>query len=147
MVLRMPLFFQANQLRAKVMVTYRYVLSSFYLFYYVFCVFLFLQLLMETPGYRLLFHSLVSHQWIKDGWFCFPRQGAILIHTKFTRRSEVHDRTRYNKDLNLPRCRLKTGQRSFAYRGATCWNRLPKDLKEVVNTGTFKKRLVNMLLT
>ena len=66
---------------------------------------------------------------------------------KFTRRSEVHDRnTRYKKDLKLPRCRFKTGQRSFANRGPTCWNRLPKDLKEVVNTGTFKKRLVNMLL-
>ena len=48
MALRMPLFFQANQLRAKVMMTYRYVQSSFYLFYYVF---LFLQLLLETPGY------------------------------------------------------------------------------------------------
>ena len=32
MALRMPLFFQANQLRAKVMMTYRYVQSSFYLF-------------------------------------------------------------------------------------------------------------------
>lgn len=66
---------------------------------------------------------------------------------KFMHRSELHDRnTRFKKDLNLLRCRLKTWQRSFAYRGATCWNRLPKDLKEVVNSGTFKKRLVNMLL-
>ena len=70
------------------------------------------------------------------------------LMNKFTCRSEVHDRnTRYNKDLNLPRCRFKTEQQSFAYRRATCWNRLPKDLTEVVNTGTFKKRLVNMLLT
>ena len=70
------------------------------------------------------------------------------LMNKFTRRSEVHDRnTRYNKNLNLPRCRLKTGQRSFAYGGAACRNRLPKDLKEVVKTGTFKNRLLNMLLT
>ena len=79
---------------------------------------------------------------------CMNGSAPGYLINKFTRRSELHDRnTRYNKDLNLPRCRLKTGQRSFAYRGATCWNRLPKDLKEVVNSGTFKKRLVNMLLT
>ena len=87
-----------------------------------------------------------------NSFACPARAFYILIHffaiLVFTRRSEVHDRnTRYNKYLNLPRCRLKTGQRSFAYRGATCWNRLPKDLKEVVSTGTFRKRLVNMLLT
>ena len=42
---------------------------------------------------------------------------------------------------------LRTEKRSFAYRGASFWNRLPKDLKEVVNSDTFKKRIVNMLLT
>ena len=88
-----------------------------------------------------LYDSIMVHK-------CMNGRAPGYLMNKFTRRSEVHDRnTRYNKDLNLPRCRLKTGQRSFAYRGATCWNRLPKDLKEVVNTGTFKKRLVNMLLT
>ena len=88
-----------------------------------------------------LYDSIMVHKCING------RAPGYLIN-KFTRRSELHDRnTRYNKDLNLPRCRLKTGQRSFAYRGATCWNRLPKDLKEVVNAGTFKKRHVNMLLT
>ena len=67
---------------------------------------------------------------------------------KFSRRLEFHDRNiGYNKDLNLLRCRLKTGQQSFAYRGATCWNRLPKDLQEVANSGIFKRRIVNMLLT
>ena len=79
---------------------------------------------------------------------CMKGRAPGYLIDKFTRRSEVHDRNmRYNKDLNLPRCRLKTGQRSFAFRGATCWNGLSKDLKEVVNTGTFKKRLVNMVLT
>lgn len=28
------------------------------------------------------------------------------------------------------------------YGGATCWNRLPKDLKEPVNPGTFMKRIL-----
>ena len=107
-------------------------------------------------GLRKYYHiskSLKSPKWlsVSDKLFLYD---SIMVHKfmngrdpgylmdKFTRRSEVHDRNmRYNKDLNLPRCRLKTGQPSFAYRRATCWNRLPKDLKEVVNTGTFKKRL------
>ena len=88
-----------------------------------------------------LYDSIMVHK-------CMNGRAPRYLMNKFTHRSGVHDRNmQYNKDLNLPRCRLKTGQRSFAYRGATCWNRLPKDLKEAVNTGTFKNRLVNMLLT
>ena len=48
--------------------------------------------------------------------------------------------------VNLPRCRLTTGQQSFTYRGAACWNSLPKDLKKVADIRIFKRRLVNMLL-
>ena len=63
------------------------------------------------------------------------------LSQKFTRRQSHHDRnTRYKKDLNLPRSRLKTGQRSFAFRGAICWNKLPKDMKEVADCRIFKKR-------
>lgn len=70
------------------------------------------------------------------------RASGYLIN-KFTRRLELHDRnTQCNKDLNLLRCRLKTAQRSF-----TSWNRLPKDLKEAVNPGTFMKRILNNLFT
>ena len=88
-----------------------------------------------------LYDSIMVHK-------CMNGRAPGYLMNKFTSRLELHDRdTRYNKDLNLPRCRLKTVQRSFAYRGAKCWNRLPKDLKEVANSGTFKKRIVNMLLT
>lgn len=34
---------------------------------------------METPGFRLLLHGLFNHQWIKEGWFLFPRQGVTVI--------------------------------------------------------------------
>ena len=78
---------------------------------------------------------------------CLIGRAPDYLSQKFTRRLDLHDRnTRNKKDLNLPRCRLTTGQRSFAYRGAACWNSLPKDLKEVADVGIFKKRLVNILL-
>ena len=41
---------------------------------------------------------------------------------------------------------IKTGQRSFAFRGGTCWNKLPKDMKEVADCRIFKKRSINMFL-
>ena len=67
------------------------------------------------------------------------------LSQKFTRRQAHHDRnTRYKKDLNLLRCRLKTGQRSFALEGPTCLNKLPKDMKEVADCRIFKKRLLKM---
>ena len=78
---------------------------------------------------------------------CLIGRAPDYLSQKFTRRLDLHNRnTRNKKDLNLPRCRLTTGQRSFAYRGAACWNSLPKDLKEVADVGIFKRRLVNMLL-
>ena len=50
---------------------------------------------------------------------CLNGQASDYLGQKFTRRQAHHDRnTRYKKDLNLLRCRLKTGQRSFAFRGA-----------------------------
>ena len=78
---------------------------------------------------------------------CLIGWAPDYLSQKFTRRLDLRNRnTRNKKDLNLPRCRLTTGQRSFAYRGAACWNSVPKDLKEVTDVRIFKRRLVNMLL-
>ena len=41
---------------------------------------------------------------------------------------------------------LKTGQRSFAFKGGTCWNKLPKDVKEVADCLIFKKTPINIFL-
>ena len=60
-----------------------------------------------------LYDSIMVHK-------CINGRAPGYRVNKFTRRLELHDKnTRYDKDLNLPRCKLKTGQRSFAYRGAT----------------------------
>ena len=92
--------------------------------------------------YDHISEGLKSLKWlsVSDKLFLYD---SIMVHkcmngrargyrmNKFTRRSEVHDRsTRYNKDLNLPRCRLKPGQRSFAYRGLPAGIEFPKILKK-----------------
>ena len=51
----------------------------------------------------------------------------------------VHDRhTRY---------RINAGQRAFCYRGVKIWNNLSKDLREIINTKVFKRRLLNELIS
>ena len=49
---------------------------------------------------------------------CLIGRAPDYLSQKFTRRLDLHNKkTRNKKDLTLPRCRLTTGQRSFAYRG------------------------------
>ena len=41
----------------------------------------------------------------------------------------------------LPRLKLKFGERSFSFSGPKAWNSLPSNLQELTNTDTFKKLL------
>ena len=94
------------------------------------------RIVLGLRKYDHISEGLESLKWlsVSDKLFLYD---AIMVHkcmngraprylmNKFSRRSEVLDRTtRYNKDLNLSRCRLKTGQRSFAFRGATVFTRV-----------------------
>ena len=47
--------------------------------------------------------------------------------------TEIH----HTKRPESTETQIKTGQRSFAFRGATCWNKLPKDMKEVADYRIF----------
>ena len=54
---------------------------------------------------------------------CINKLVPDYLIKKFTLRSQTHTRnTRQYDQLNIPRCRLTTGQRSFTYRGAKLWN-------------------------
>ena len=49
---------------------------------------------------------------------CLNKLVPHYLFEKFTLRSQIHSKnTRQSSQLNIPRCRLTTGQRSFAYRG------------------------------
>ena len=79
---------------------------------------------------------------------CLHNKTPSYLSQKFKRRSEIHNRiTRQNQDLNIPKCRLATGERSFAYRGTKLWNDLPKDLKCINDPKIFKKRLLNYIIS
>ena len=51
--------------------------------------------------------------------------------------------TRQKSELALPKCRLATGERAFAFRGAKIFNSLPKFIRDTETLGSFKRRIFN----
>ena len=48
---------------------------------------------------------------------------------------------------DIPLCRLSTGQRSFAFRGAKLWNSLNDNIKSLKCPRNFRRHLANVLLS
>ena len=42
---------------------------------------------------------------------------------------------------------MNAGQHAFCYRGVKIWDNLSKDLREIINTKVFKRRLINELIS
>ena len=78
---------------------------------------------------------------------CIHDQIPSYLTGKFIQRSKIHGRnTRCRGELDLPICRLKIGQRSFAFRGAKLYNNLPNDIKKTPDVKKFKAKVCNYLL-
>ena len=78
---------------------------------------------------------------------CIHNLVPDYLAEKFILRSQTNIRnTRQSNHLNILRCRLATGQRSFSYRGAKLWNNLSNDLKNVNSVKAFKSKLTKQLL-
>ena len=71
--------------------------------------------------------------------------GVFLFLFLFRSQTNIRN-TRQSNHLNILRCRLATGQRSFSYRGAKLWNNLSNDLKNVNSLKAFKSKLTKQLL-
>ena len=68
-------------------------------------------------------------------------QAPQYLYNLFHDRFSVSGRSTRNKSqLNLPKCRLSTGQRSFAFRGAKEYNLLPEDIWATNNISGFKRK-------
>ena len=79
---------------------------------------------------------------------CINKLVPDYLFEKFTLRSQIHTRnTRQRDQLNIPRCRLTTGQRSFTYRGAKLWNNLRDNVKSSDSVKVFRKKIVNLLFS
>ena len=78
---------------------------------------------------------------------CRRKQAPPYLCNLFQDRFSVSGRsTRSKSQLNLPKCRLSTGQRSFAFRGAKEYNSLPDDVRATENILSFKRKAAAHLL-
>lgn len=78
---------------------------------------------------------------------CIHNLVPDYLAEKFTFRSQTNIKnTRQSNHLNILRCRLATGQRSFSYRGAKLWNNRSNDLKNVNSVKAFKSKFTKQLL-
>ena len=79
---------------------------------------------------------------------CINKLVPDYLADMFKSRSQVHNRqTRSSGALDIPLCRLSTGQRSFAFRGAKLWNSLNDNIKSLKCPRTFRRHLANVLLS
>ena len=79
---------------------------------------------------------------------CINKLVPDYLFEKFTLRSQIDTRnTRQRDQLNIPRCRRATGQRSFTYRGAKLWNNLRDNVKSSDSVKGFGKKIVNLLFS
>jgi len=79
---------------------------------------------------------------------CINKLVPDYLIEKFTPRSQTHTRnTRQHDQLNIPKCHLTTGQRSFTCRGAKLWNNLRDNVKSSDSVKGFREKIVNLLFS
>ena len=64
----------------------------------------------------------------------------------FVLRSQKHSRTTRNiisRQLDIPKCRPSTGQRSFFYRGCKLWNSLSNEIRLTDKVNNFKNKVIS----
>ena len=78
---------------------------------------------------------------------CMAGYAPKSLCSKFSKQLEISQReTRNCVNLNIPICKLSTGQRSFHYRTVKLWNALETNLKNVDSLSSFKRQLKSHLL-
>ena len=76
---------------------------------------------------------------------CRINQAPPYLCNLFHDRFSVSGRsTRNESQLNFPKCRLSTGQRSFAFRGAKEYNLLPECIRATNNFSAKRKAAVHI---
>ena len=70
---------------------------------------------------------------------CMYNQAPSYLSQMFTKRNQILDRENRNQnELDIPKYRTATGQRTFKYRGTKIWNALDEELKSTANLKLFK---------
>ena len=68
-------------------------------------------------------------------------------HLNETLNGNASLRSASRRDLDVPRTRLKFGERAFCVAAPLVWNRLPSDIRDISSTPLFKKKLKTYLFS
>ena len=94
---------------------------------------------------QLCWMPVKDHLFYRDALLTFKCMNGMAptnLSSKFIKRGTISSRSTRNADqLNIPRYKTATGQRSFIYRAVTIWNRLPESIKLSASIDIFKRRL------
>jgi len=101
---------------------------------------------LKSLGWLDIHHKLKFNDCVMM-YQCVNEGAPEYLSRKFKTRSQIHSRTTRNRnDLDLIKCRLATGQRSFSFRGAKSWNELPKSIRDATSLNDFKRNLMKLYL-
>ncbi|KAK2562733.1 hypothetical protein P5673_014450 [Acropora cervicornis] len=76
---------------------------------------------------------------------CLNEGASTYLSQKFKKPSQIHSRTTRNcNNLALIKCRLATDKRSFSFRGAKAWNKVPKSIRDATSLNDFKRNLMKL---
>ena len=71
-----------------------------------------------------------------------------VLKQTFTKRSQFSKyETRRSRDLQVQRTRLEITKKSFSYKGATAWNEIPNNVRNMESAAPFKKQAKNYFLS
>ena len=65
--------------------------------------------------------------------------------SKFTWRDSAYNLRDSENKLNVPLPRTNYYRNSFSYNGATLWNSLPCDIRNIESLGVFKRKINDIL--
>ena len=114
---------------------------------------------LDLKKFDHISQAIKSLNWLPDNDRIYLNEAVVMykcinklvpdyLFEKFTLRSQIHTgNTRQRDQLNIPRCRLTTGQRSFTYRGAKLWNNLRDNVKSSDSVKVLRKKIVNLLFS
>ena len=114
---------------------------------------------LDLKKFDHISQAIKSLNWLPDNDRIYLNEAVVMykcinklvpdyLFEKFTLHSQIHSRnTRQRDQLNIPRCRLTTGQRSFTYRGAKLWNNLRDNVKSSDSVKILRKKIVNLLFS
>jgi hypothetical protein len=73
---------------------------------------------------------------------CFNANFPDYISRTFSVSDHGHNtRSSSRRDLQIPKCRTGSGQKTFAYQGVKAWNSLPDSTRNASTLNTFKTKL------